>query len=104
MKKTFSEIIEEKSKEKDYGICPPSLTPDEALEILTNYLLGEDWYCVSPIHAHQVNTEIVHEILYKYSDKYRKELKENAKKDKKISKLESLKRKLEIKLKNLKEK
>jgi hypothetical protein len=45
-----------------------------ALEFLKNYLLGEDWYVVSPISTKQVNTEIVYEILYRHSKKFRIEL------------------------------
>lgn len=71
--KTFTEWIEQEAKEDN--LCPPSLPANLAVQFLCNYLLGEDWYCVMPIHAEQVNTEIVHAILMKYSRKYRKEYK-----------------------------
>ncbi len=47
-------------------LCPPSIKAQEALNILTQHFLGEDWYIVSPIHTEQVNVEAVYEILQKY--------------------------------------
>lgn len=52
--------------QEDYGLCPPSLKAQVALDELCNYLLGDDWYVVSPIHCEQVNTEIVYDIECKY--------------------------------------
>ena len=72
--KTFTEIIRERDEEEGgYGI--PSLTGQECVHILKEYLLGEDWYTASATSPEQVNTVIVAEILYKYSKKYRKEVK-----------------------------
>jgi hypothetical protein len=42
---------------------------------LKNYLLGEDWYVAYPGSAKQITTDIVYDILKKYSKKFRKELK-----------------------------
>lgn len=52
-----------------------------AVDVLIEYLLGEDWYVVAPIHNSQVNTVAVHEILMKYSRKYRKDRKERKRRD-----------------------
>jgi hypothetical protein len=41
---------------------------------LKNYLLGEDWYVNYSGSTKQINTEIVYDILKKYSKKFRKEL------------------------------
>lgn len=71
----FTEFLEKISVERNCGILSPPTKPYEALSFLKDYLLGEDWYVVSPINSEQVNTEMVHEILYKYSHKYRKEYK-----------------------------
>ena len=71
--KSFTEWIKHNAEEDN--ICPPSLPAQRAVDFLCNYLLGEDWYCVMPIHTEQVNTEKVHQILMKYSRKYRKEYK-----------------------------
>lgn len=66
---------ENKTTNKDNIFAPP-LEPQMALDFLCDYLLGEDWYSVNPISQKQINTEIVGNILYKYSKRYRKELKE----------------------------
>lgn len=65
--------------EKD-NMFPPSLDAQTALNFLQEYLLGEDWYIVNPLSTSQANCEVVHDILYKYSKKYRKEIKNNKKK------------------------
>lgn len=44
-----------------------SLTADEALDILTRELLGEDYYIADPVHAHQANVIIVEDILKRYA-------------------------------------
>ena len=59
----------------DERMQPESISGQEALNILTKYLLGEDWYIVDPINQAQANTIIVDEILSKYSKKYKKEKK-----------------------------
>ena len=71
---TFTDWLENDSI--DYGIMSPSMEDKKALEFLTDYLLGENWYVVDPISPKQVNTNIVHEILWKYSKRYRKEWKQ----------------------------
>lgn len=67
---------------KDCGLCDPPMKAQEAVDFLKDYLLGENWYVTMPQNVEQCNTAIVIEILYKYSPKFRKELKE-AKKEKK---------------------
>lgn len=64
----FKKTILEKSG-KDYGICPPPLDAQEALNILTEHFLGEDWYVTIPVNQQQVNTEAVYEILRKFPEK-----------------------------------
>ena len=56
------------------NMFPPPLDAQEALNFLQKYLLGEDWYIVNPLTTAQANCEVVHDILYKYSKKYRKEV------------------------------
>lgn len=75
MNKLFTEWLKE---ELEKGKTP-KLNDRQALLFLQNYLLGEDWYVVSPLTNEQVNVELVHDILYKYSKKYRKEYKKNLK-------------------------
>ena len=70
--KQFTDWLENDAE--DCGILSPPLEPQMALNFLKDYLLGEDWYVVSPISTKQVNTERVYEILYRYSKKFRIEL------------------------------
>ena len=71
---TFTDWLENDSI--DCEIMSPPMEDKKALEFLTDYLLGENWYVVDPISPKQVNTNRVHEILWKYSKKYRKEYKQ----------------------------
>ena len=75
---TFTEWLD-KNWEKD-NMFPPPLDPQIALDFLQKYLLGEDWYIVNPLCNAQANCEVVHDILYKYSKRYRKEIKNKKKK------------------------
>ena len=71
---TFTDWLENDSI--DCGIMSPPMEAEKALSFLTDYLLGENWYVVAPISPKQVNTNIAHEILWKYSKRYRKEWKQ----------------------------
>jgi hypothetical protein len=55
------------------NIFNPPMDAQTAVDLLKDYLLGEDWYNVDPVSTEQINTEIVYEILMKYSHKFRKE-------------------------------
>ena len=70
-KKKLFEILSDTT----YGICPAPMSADMALQILTTYLLGENFYIVMPLSPEQANTEIVATILDKYSKEYRKDRK-----------------------------
>lgn len=65
--------------EKD-NLLPPSLDAQQAINFLQKYLLGETWHTVNPLSTTQVNVEIVHDILKKYSKTYKKEFKAHTKK------------------------
>ena len=72
---SFLEWLElENSKDPD-NILPPGLDFEKAIYFLKNYLLGEDWYVNYSESAKQINTDIVYNILRKYSKRFRKELK-----------------------------
>lgn len=68
---TFSKWVEDNWDENN--MFPPCLEPQVAVNFLIDYLLGEDWYVVDPLGTQQVNVAAVHDILCKYSRKYRKE-------------------------------
>ena len=70
---TFNEWLD-KNWEKD-NLFPPCLPGNKAVNFLVQYLMGDDYYIVNPLCAEQANCEFVHDILMKYSRKYRKELK-----------------------------
>lgn len=77
---TFNEWLDNNWKKNN--MFPPELDGQKALDFLKQYLLGEDWYSVNPISTKQINCEVVHDILYKYSKKYRKEIKTRERKEK----------------------
>lgn len=81
---TFTEYVDSESKKDPKNIFSPPTDPQLAVYFLRDYLLGEDWYTPDPISTNQANTEIVHEILMKYSRRYRKECKLYEKKHKKF--------------------
>lgn len=53
---------------KDYGIFPPPMKAQVAVDELCRYLLGDDWYSVNPLCSEQINTEIVYAIECKYKN------------------------------------
>lgn len=58
---------------EDCGIMQPPLNAQKALGFLRDYLLGEDWYVDNPVNTEQCNTQLVYEILMKYSSEFKKE-------------------------------
>lgn len=70
-KKKLFDILSDET----YGICPAPMSAEVALQILTDYLLGEDFYISMPLSPRQANTEIVAAILKKYSKEYNKDRK-----------------------------
>lgn len=59
----------------DCGLMQPPLDAQKALGFLADYLLGEDWYVVNPVNTEQCNTQLVYELLQKYSTEFNKEMK-----------------------------
>ena len=70
--KEIAERILKLTEPGDYGMLPPPMDAQVALNELCRFFLGDDWYCVLPIHTGQVNTEIVYEIESKYKKVNRK--------------------------------
>ena len=70
---TFTEW-QDANWEKD-NMFPPCMDAQVAFNYVTDYLMGDDYYIVDPLCTAQANVEILHDILYKYSRKYRKEFK-----------------------------
>ena len=68
----FFEWLEEHNDK--LNIFPPSMDAQTAVNFLCEYLLGEDFYIPYPASRGQANTEIVWEILERYSKRFRKEI------------------------------
>ena len=56
----------ELSDKGKYGICPPALDAQVALNELCEFFLGKDWYIVTPMHNAQANYVMVYEIERKF--------------------------------------
>lgn len=61
-----------KDKDNIFGV---GISDAEFRHFIINYLLGEGWYVADPLRQTQVNEIALHEILEKYSKRYRKECK-----------------------------
>lgn len=51
------------------------LSPQEAIEFLEGYLLGTDYYVLHALNCEQTNSQIVFDILMKYSKTFRRKWK-----------------------------
>lgn len=80
---SFTEWLKLENPKDPDNMLPPALDFEKAIYFLKNYLLGENWYVEYPGTPKQINTDIVYDILKKYSKKFRKELKVYEKEQKK---------------------
>jgi hypothetical protein len=69
------EPMKEALMDDSCGIMPAPLEANKAIDILTSYLLGDDWYVEVPVNGEQCNLCIVYQILKKYSKKWEKDYK-----------------------------
>lgn len=60
----------EKPRDKR-NLYPQATDAQLVVDVLTDLILGEDWYVTDPLGAGQVNTLILDEILYRYNKDYR---------------------------------
>jgi hypothetical protein len=74
LNKSF-DAMRENIEDNSYGICPAPLPAQVALNILIDYLLGDDWYVSSSLCTEQVNALAVEHILEKYSKQWRDDCK-----------------------------
>jgi hypothetical protein len=75
---TLIEFMDERYKNREdkdnmYGV---GISDAEFRSFIIDYLLGKDWYVVDPLGRDQINEIALHEILEKYSKRYRKECKQ----------------------------
>lgn len=75
MNKSLYEVMDYKYKNRKdkNNILGVGLTDAEFRMFIIDYLLGKDWYIVTPLSQTQVNEIALYEILEKYSKMYRKE-------------------------------
>ena len=58
-----------------YSLMPAPMKAQQAINILIDYLLGEDWYVVASMGVDQVNACAIEQILDKYSKQWRRDWK-----------------------------
>lgn len=75
----FIDILVQHEKDNPKELYPPAITPQFALDCLTEALLGTDYYIVLPCGNTQGNTIILDDILRTYSPAYRKLIKKTQK-------------------------
>lgn len=69
---TFTEWLEDNKK---YGILPPPMELEQFEKFLLQYLFDKEPQIVMPVNEKQARTEILFDILTKYSKKFGKEWK-----------------------------
>lgn len=82
MSNNYFDWVDEHTKDKGAFYCP-AMDAQQAINMLTDYLLGDAWYIVDPVTTAQTNTIVVHDILERYSKQYKKEKKQWLKEHKK---------------------
>ena len=72
------EFLKEKydNREDKDNIFGVGISDAEFRAFIIDYILGEDWYVADPLGRDQINEIALHEILEKYSKRYKKEYKE----------------------------
>ena len=69
------ESIKDNICDTSYGIYPAPMDAQVALDILSDYLLGDDWYFAGSCSVEQGNAIVVEQILDKYSKQWKKDWK-----------------------------
>ena len=69
-------IVEKETNREDKdNIYCTGITEREFIKFAIKYLLGDNWYVIDPLGYNQTKQMALEEILYKYSKKFKKELK-----------------------------
>lgn len=69
------EAIKNNICDTSYGLCPAPMNAQLAVNILCDYLLGDDWYFAGSASVEQGNAMVVELILDKYSKQFKKDWK-----------------------------
>ena len=72
--KSFEAVLEN-IEDTTYGVCPAPMEAQQALDILADYLLGDNFWIPSSINTKQANSCVVEQILVKYSKQWKKDWK-----------------------------
>jgi hypothetical protein len=78
------EAIKNNICDTSYGLCPAPMDAQLAVNILCDYLLGDDWYFAGSASVEQGNAMVVELILDKYSKQFKKDWKNFEKYDQQI--------------------
>lgn len=70
MKETLTDWLNARN---NFGIFYPPMKSEQFVEFIKDYLLNENWHTVNPVNNEQVYTEILIDVLDRYSKKYKKE-------------------------------
>ncbi len=70
--KSFA-AMKENIEDPTYGLCPAPMSAQVAVNILCDYLLGDDWYFAGSASVEQSNAMVVELVLDKYSKQWRKD-------------------------------
>ena len=73
------ETMKENIEDFSCGLIPAPMEAQQAISILVDYLLGDDWYVASSMNTEQVNACAVEQILDKYSKQWKKDWKHYSK-------------------------
>lgn len=76
------EAMKENIEDHTYGLCPAPMNAQVAVNILCDYLLGDDWYFAGSASVEQGNAMVVELVLDKYSKQFRKDWKNYVKETK----------------------
>lgn len=57
---------------KDGNLFPEGIDAQRALDILTEFFLGEDYYIAAPVNPQQANAIITDNIMNRFPRKYKK--------------------------------
>ena len=69
------EAMKENIEDHTYGLCPAPMDAQQAIYILSDYLLGDGWYFAGSCSVEQGNAIVVEQILDKYSKQFKKDWK-----------------------------
>ncbi len=69
------EAMRDNIEDTNYGLCPAPMNAQTAINILCDYLLGDDWYFAGSASVEQGNAIVVELILDKYSKQFKKDWK-----------------------------